>query len=234
MTSRTRPCRAGTTPKTTPVTIVTSIVNAERRAIEPDFVQPRQRVRSVRDDSLHRGVREDQADGAADRGEQHALGQHLADQPRRAGAERRADRQLACADRPAREHQVGDVRARHQQDERDGGEEQLQRRARRSDNPLLQRTDADTHVRIGVRIPLLEILRDAMHLVLRLRQRHARLQPRDDTQIVRPPRARDALRRPSHRHPDVQRRVVEAEVRRQDADDGARRPSSDTVRPTIV
>ena len=48
------------------------------------------------------------------------LGEQLADDPQPAGAERRADRDLAMADRRAREQQVGDVRAGDQQHQRDG------------------------------------------------------------------------------------------------------------------
>ena len=50
--------------------------------------------------------------------EHHAFDQQLLDQPAAAGAERRADAELALPSRGARQHQVGDVRARDHQHDR--------------------------------------------------------------------------------------------------------------------
>ena len=56
---------------------------------------------------------------AADRGEQQAFGQELLDEPPAPRAERHAHGNLPAAGRGARQQEVGDVRAGHQQDERD-------------------------------------------------------------------------------------------------------------------
>ena len=65
-------------------------------------------------------------------GEQHALGEELADQPAAARADRRAHGDFALADRRAREQQARDVGAGDHQQERRGAEQREQRRAGRS------------------------------------------------------------------------------------------------------
>ena len=57
---------------------------------------------------------------------------------RAAGAERGADRDLALAHRGAHEQQVGDVRARDQDDDADRGEQRQQRRPDAADDLLVQ------------------------------------------------------------------------------------------------
>ena len=52
-------------------------------------------------------------------GKDNALGQHLPKQPSLAGAERRADRELAISARRPHQQQVGDVGARDQKDQQD-------------------------------------------------------------------------------------------------------------------
>ena len=65
----------------------------------------------------------DEPGGAADRGEQQALGEQLLDETDAAGAERHAHGDFPAPRRGAGEQQVGDVGARHEQDERDRGED---------------------------------------------------------------------------------------------------------------
>ena len=72
-------------------------------------------------------LREQQADDGAGPGEHEALGEQLTHEPPRAGAERRADGQLALARRRAREQQVRDVRAGDQQHEDDGAHQRQDR-----------------------------------------------------------------------------------------------------------
>ena len=63
--------------------------------------------------------RQEAAEGAAEQGEQHALGEHLTHQPRPAGAERGAHAQLAPAAGGAAGQEVGDAGAAEQQQQAD-------------------------------------------------------------------------------------------------------------------
>ena len=90
-------CHAGTARRRAPVrTVETPTVNASvqpsrpcrRRAASPAAPSPQ----SARTPTAEDG----QADDAAEAGEQHALGEELADQRGRAGAEREADRDSRC------------------------------------------------------------------------------------------------------------------------------------------
>ena len=69
-----------------------------------------------------------QPEHAAGQREQDAFGQQLPDDAAASRADGRADRDLALAARRAHEQQVGDVRARDQQDEADGAEQDPERR----------------------------------------------------------------------------------------------------------
>ena len=64
-------------------------------------------------------VGDENARGAADRSEQHALGEHLANEPAAAGADCHAHSDLLLAGRGAGEQQVGNVGAGDQQDHGD-------------------------------------------------------------------------------------------------------------------
>ena len=68
--------------------------------------------------SRRRPAREQEADDAAERREDHVLDQQLADEPPAAGAERQAHRELRQSRRRAGEHEVGDIGAGNQQDDR--------------------------------------------------------------------------------------------------------------------
>ena len=107
----------------------------------------------------------------------------LPDQPQPARAERRAQRHLVLPGGRAREQQVRDVGARDEQHERHRAEERQERRPRVLDDVVLQRHDADAHVRrlvFGMLLP--ELPGDAVHLGLRLIEGHARLQPAEDSE----------------------------------------------------
>jgi hypothetical protein len=64
------------------------------------------------------GHRERQADQASKRGQERAFGEQLCEDARAAGAKGASDCELTHSLHPAREHQVGDVGARHDQDEK--------------------------------------------------------------------------------------------------------------------
>ena len=67
------------------------------------------------------------ADDAGADGEQRALGERETNEPRAAGAEPHANRELAAARPCARQQEVGDVRARDEQERADRGEQDLDR-----------------------------------------------------------------------------------------------------------
>ena len=155
--------------------------------------------------------------------EQQALGQHLPQQPRRAGAERRAQTQLALAHGAAREQQVGDVDAGDQQHERDRAGEHEQRRANLLDHLLVNRHERHRPAGIALRRFLLELRRDRSSS----RRRPAasetpsrsRAMPCDDP---RPGACAQPLERPAVRNHEVGALPFDRESRRHDADDGAR------------
>ncbi len=69
--------------------------------------------------SRRRPTRQQEADEAAQRREDDVLDQQLADEPPSAGAECQAHRELRQPRRRAGEHEVGDIGAGNQQDDRD-------------------------------------------------------------------------------------------------------------------
>ncbi len=111
----------------------------EHGRVDVDGLQSRQARRA----DLHEGVdapdRDQQAERAAGRREQHALGQELPHQARAAGAQRAANGNLPLPDRRAREQQVRDVGAGDQQHEADRGEQRQQRRTHVADQIVVQR-----------------------------------------------------------------------------------------------
>ena len=100
----------------------------DQPAIEPERdrdtvgVLVQQRQQRVPDDQ-----REGNPGGAACAGEEHALGQQLADQPSARRAEREAHRHLRFTGRRTRDHQAGDVCAADQQDCRHDRHQEIQR-----------------------------------------------------------------------------------------------------------
>ena len=73
-----------------------------------------------------RPARQQHAQRAAQQKQQHALDEHLPDEARPAGPERRSDDALPRSRHGARQQQVGDVGARDEQHEADGAEHQQQ------------------------------------------------------------------------------------------------------------
>ena len=121
-------CSAGRTPKARLVASAIAKVNettapftptSSRRGMSAGCAATSARVREVRDREPGRG---------AGRTEDDRFGEELAQQADPAGAERRAHGQLRLARRRAREQQVGDVGARHEQHEPDGAEQDQERR----------------------------------------------------------------------------------------------------------
>ena len=98
-TSFVRLWRAGTRPNAMPVAIVTNAVKASATRSTLISWMRGSVGGPYSDDAPNGSERDEEAQAAAERREEHALGQHLPQQPRRAGAERRADRELAIARR---------------------------------------------------------------------------------------------------------------------------------------
>ena len=160
---------------------------------------------------------------ARDEREQQALGQQLAHQPAARGAERQAHRDLALADRGARQQQVRDVGARDQQHQPDDAQQQ----ARGAHHVLAEagvdrglRERQERHVAAGVvvRVLLGELARERLQPGLGLRQRHAGLEPAGDVEDQRPPRVDVLLQEPGRelrvRHERHPQRGLRDRVRR--------------------
>ena len=151
----------------------------ENRPVESDVLgarQIRRQQRRERGDRPARGADSDEAAGGQHR---HDFGDRLPDQASAAGAERRADRELALAGERARDEQIGEIRAADQQHDADRGEQDVQRRANGRHEVLKRWNDRSAESRVLARMLALELGRDDVHLGLRLLQRHARFQTRD-------------------------------------------------------
>ena len=85
-------------------------------------------------------------------GQQQRFDQRLRDQPAPPRAERRAHRHLALARGAAREQQVRQVDARHQQDHSDAAEQQQQRGTHAADRLVVQRHDRRADRAVGVAV----------------------------------------------------------------------------------
>ena len=95
--------------------------------IDADIVEAWQRRGSGRAQARRHPCRQQQSEGPARRRQEPALRQHLRGEPPPARAQGGADGHLALAAGGAAQHQVGDVRARDHQDQRDHAEQQQQR-----------------------------------------------------------------------------------------------------------
>jgi len=141
----------------------------EDRRVNRDLVNPGDALQSQ---TLERGdgpVGEDHPGCPSQQPEQQALDQRLPDQPRRGGAQGRAHRQIALARGGARQEQVGQVRAGHQQQQPHGGEEREQRRFHPFDHVLVQRHGADAQPRLGVhQVFRAQLPGQRVHLLLEL------------------------------------------------------------------
>ena len=85
---------------------------------------------------------DDEAQGAAGRGEEQALGQEQADDPAAGGSDRRPERHLPPPSRAPREEHVGDVHAGDEEDHRHRGEGD-QKRGTGAAHDLLAQGDED-------------------------------------------------------------------------------------------
>ena len=168
---------------------------------------------------VHEPEREHDAERAAAEGEHGALGAEPSQQITASGAECRAHGGLVRARRRAHEQQVGDVRARDQQNQGDRSREHHQGRARPADCAIAQRRHAKDA--LGIRIRVAEIrarvaTRDRIGIRLHVLNAHARRQPRDSPQVSEP--AGDLLPREAVHRLDVRRPHVHVVERRRQID----------------
>ena len=176
--------------------------------------------RHQRHDAVQHQRREPDAEDAADRGERHALREHLTEQPGADCPHRGADRQLPLPRRPARQQQVRDVRAGDEQDEPHGAEQQPQRGLRLlAQEVVLQRLDARRPTFVRRRERFRQATRHHFHVGVGLRQRDARLEPPHHEQPVEI--VVDLFRLERERHVEARLHPIGL-PRRKDADDGVR------------
>ena len=121
---------------------------------------------------------------AAGDAQHRRLAQDLSKYPAATRPEREAHADLLPpSDRP-RQHQVRDVRARDQEHERDGAQENHQRRPDIGNQILVQRNDHRSPAFVVLGILLLEAARDDRHLRVRRLQIDVAAQPGDDRGVV--------------------------------------------------
>ncbi len=164
--------------------------------IEGQHDRLRQRARwNERRRDAHRGPRDRQAGRTARDREQQALDEQLLNDAPAGTAERRPHRDLPSTAEPARQQQVRDVRAGHQQHERHDSR-QHQRRGPQlgPDDRTAQRFDGDAPALVGVRRCDGDAIRNGAHVRAGLLQRGPRLQPSDDLHVVLPALFRAAPR----------------------------------------
>jgi hypothetical protein len=101
----------------------------EDAGVDADRVDTRQPFGHERHECAQRPPRDRQADGSRGEGQQQALGEQLARQPARTGAERGAHRELRPPNLSSQGQQIRRVRARDEEYEPDGAGQQEQARA---------------------------------------------------------------------------------------------------------
>ena len=138
----------GIRPNSRPANRETPSVNASTEGIDSDFGQTRQRRGTFGDQDSNGGVRQPQAQNAAEDSQGQAFDQHFARDSPPAGAERGPDRQFLLAAFGAHQQQIRDVRAGDQQHQPDGSHQHPQHRPDVSHDFLLQRLELGSEARI--------------------------------------------------------------------------------------
>ena len=151
----------------------------EGQVVDPGYVDGHYRRKQ------RKGQRgESKAERAASPAEHHALGQQLSNQPTAPGAERGAHSHFARAIHRAREHQIRNVRARDQQHEPDGGQENIHPAADGPAEQLLKRNRAHAARGIVVRKLAAQTRPHAFEISGRLCQCHIRADSPDRLQVL--------------------------------------------------
>ena len=98
----------------------------QHRSVDSDVLGPGKRGRELNPEQRHAPPGKHQPrDSAGDRYEE-TLGEHVPHEAEAAGFERKADGELAPAKRGARQHQVGDIRARDQEHDDDRSQQSVE------------------------------------------------------------------------------------------------------------
>ncbi len=188
------------------------------RVVEP----VRQHVRRNRGlNEPHAGRRKRQAGSPADRREHEALDQQLTNQPEAAGAERGSNRHLGRAMHRPRHHQVGDVGGRHE-DHDEGRRDERHPAIKIAEQALVDGRHPRADVAIGVGMPGLEPLDDALNLGPGIGLGRLVLQPAKHLQVPAVSLQIGETWELSERQPD-RGGAREARAIRDDPDNGGRR-----------
>ena len=119
----------------------------EHASVDADLVESRNLRRAELAEHFDAAIASTSPSDTAERRQQHALGEQLANDALAARADGRANRHLLLPHRGAREQKVRDVAARDEQHEPDGAEQHVQREADVADDLVDERDDADRAAR---------------------------------------------------------------------------------------
>ena len=163
--------------------------NTSHRNTDRDAVQPRQICRRQRNQSRHAPERSQHAERAAGQRKQEGFGEELTDQPSARRAERAANGELVLPHRRLCQQQIRHVRARHQQQESHGAEQDQQRRASLAGDRVLQRDDHSILEEIIALLArcIVNAPRDRADVPIRLLDGHAVAETPDRGVVVRRP-----------------------------------------------
>ncbi len=170
----------GVNPAMRAAAIVTPHAIMAARLSIGNVIDEREVPRSKPGDDVQSPPREEEAQRPSCDREQQAFDQHLPDQPETARAKRLPHRELTDTRRAAREQQVRNVRARHQQENRRRAQQQRQHVTQAASQVRAKRNDLCRDPGVGLRILAGELCRHNIELPLELIDRDARSKPADD------------------------------------------------------
>ncbi len=99
----------------------------ENRSIQLNGADARNILRHRRDEGFRSPLRDEQSEQPAESGQKHALREQLPNDPSAAGAESSAQGNLFSAHRRAREHEIGDICVRDEQQAGDRAKQDVER-----------------------------------------------------------------------------------------------------------
>jgi hypothetical protein len=172
-------------------------------AVEGDLRYPRQRVGRRRKQRAQGELTDGEPADCAGGCQHEALGEQLPDQPAVRHSKRAAGGNLRAAFDGTHEHQVGDVYRGNQQQDADCREQQVQRRAHRSEKDVGGTRDAGAGAGIRGGVFARELLRDGVDLGLRLVDAARRLQASDHPYVAARAACKRQRRIVGERQPDV-------------------------------
>ena len=179
-------------------------------AVDAHVGKARQRGRPQGHQHPHAAERHDESRGPTQQGQDQTLGQELPDQSIAPGPQRAPNGHLALPHGGPGEEQARHVHARDEQDERDGPQQQQERRAHSTYRRVQHTLHPHAAAQVVVGVLLFEIGGDGGHVGVRALQRDTVGEPSDHAKIVIPaePRSGPHLHRRPHLGTD--RRIREA------------------------